>query len=56
MMLFTRDVKQDATPTKIRVTHPCWINGEPRKIDDEVLVGRQDAVDLEAMKRVVIVG
>ncbi len=49
------DPKQDTTPTKVKVTFPCWIHGEPRKIDDEVVVGRQDAIDLQSMKRAVIV-
>ena len=48
-------IKQDVTPTKVRIITPCWIHGQPRKVDEVVVVGRQDAIDLRSMKRVVFV-
>ena len=56
MAIFVRDFKQDMTPTKIVVTHPVFIAGVPRKKGDEVIVGYQDAIDLQAMKRATLIG
>jgi carbonic anhydrase/acetyltransferase-like protein (isoleucine patch superfamily) len=50
-----REYKPDMSPTEVEITHPCWIHGEARAIGDRVTVGKQDAVDLQAMKRAKIV-
>ena len=50
------DIKQDVTPTKVKIIVPCWIHGQPRQLDEVVIVGHQDAIDLRSMGRVVILG
>lgn len=51
-----KEWEPDLTPTAIEVTHPCWIGGDQRAIGDLLTIGKQDAVDLAALGRAVIIG
>lgn len=48
--------KPDERPTKIQITHQCYVRGVLRAPGDELIVSRWEALDLLAAGRVDSVG